>query len=43
MELSNVGVMVLILVTDSVTQIIKQIGEHKSFQDILNNIDSTPS
>lgn len=25
---------------DSVSEIIKQIGQHKSFQEILNNIDS---
>ena len=26
--------------TDSVSEIIKQIGQHKSFQEIWNNIDS---
>ena len=26
--------------TDSVSEIVKQIGQHKSFQEILNNIDS---
>lgn len=31
---------VLIPFADSVTQIIKQIGQHKSFHEILNNIDS---
>jgi hypothetical protein len=28
------------LAPDSVTQIIKQIGQHKSFKEILENIDS---
>jgi hypothetical protein len=33
----------LMLVTDSVTEIIKQIGQHKSFQEILQNADSMAS
>lgn len=31
------------VVFNSVTQIIKQIGQHKSFHDILNNIDKLPA
>jgi hypothetical protein len=30
----------LMRTTDSVSEIVRQIGQHKSFQEILNNIDS---
>jgi hypothetical protein len=33
----------LMRTTDSVSEIIKQIGQHKSFKEILNNIDSMTS